>query len=85
LGAGTDVRAAGDKIQSAWFRHAQEEASFYEGVEVSPPHPPLKGEGGRRKEDVVDGSSESNSYVYKDYTQNSIDYILKFILKREQN
>ncbi len=63
-------------------QRAPEDAPFREGIEVSPPHPPLEGEGERREGDAGDGSSVSNWYVSEDYTQSSIIiYINKYIYK----
>ena len=86
-GRGNNVAARGRKPMSGrqdnnkrctWFQRASEDAPFHGGIEVSPPHPPLEGEGGRRGEDVGDGSSVSNLYVSEDYTQNSMIILIQF-------
>jgi hypothetical protein len=61
-----------------------EDAPFHGGVEVSPPHPSLEGEGGRRGEDAGDGSYVLNWYVSEDYTRNSISLYLSIYIERKE-
>ena len=62
--------------QKYMFQLAPEERPFHWGIEVSPPHPPLEGEGERREGDAGDCSFVSNWYVYEDYAQSSIVFII---------
>ena len=51
----------GDKKSSELPHRAPEEAPFHGegGIEVSPPHPLLEGEGGRRRGNTVRGSHDA--------------------------
>jgi hypothetical protein len=43
------------------------------GIYISPLHPPLEGEGGRKRGAAVNGSDVPKWYVSEDYTQNYIE------------
>ena len=61
------------KDRSTAPQRAPKEASFHGGIYIDPFHSSLEGEGGRREIAAVNGSDVRKWYVFKDYSQNSID------------